>query len=108
MYYFYSNMVLHSYGIKFWAWAPSSGDGQYKTLFLYCVDTYGDNGRNNGPFWEPGVFQMYINIAVLFLLYSKKKYKCKIFISFRYSISYNVFYYWLYMLCISFDNLLLR
>lgn len=64
-------------GLNLWAWAPSSGDGQYKTLFLYCVDTYGDNGRNNGPFWEPGVFQMYINIAVLFLLYSKKNINIK-------------------------------
>lgn len=63
--------------LNFWEWAPSSGDGQYKTLFFYCVDTYGENGRNNGPFWEPGVFQMYINIAVLFLLYSKNNINIK-------------------------------
>ncbi len=36
--------------------------------------TWGRNGtiysRNAGPFWEPGAFQCFLNIAILFLLYN--------------------------------------
>lgn len=72
----------HHIGWDIWSWAPSSGDGQYKTLFFYAVDVYSISGRNNGPFWEPGVFQIYINIAVMFLLFLKEHFSVKYLVVF--------------------------
>lgn len=60
-------------GFNNWSWLPMSGDGQYNTLFFTVIDNMGSPMRNPGPFWEPGVFQMYINIALIFLLFSKEK-----------------------------------
>lgn len=43
--------------------------------------TWGMNGmiipRNSGPFWEPGAFQGFINIGILFLLFNVDKGKIK-------------------------------
>lgn len=52
----------------------------WKTPYGYApFYTWGMNGtislRNSGPFWEPGAFQGYIWIAVLFLLFDIDK-KC--------------------------------
>ena len=52
----------------------------WKTPYGYApFYTWGMNGtislRNSGPFWEPGAFQGYIWIAVLFLLFDVDK-KC--------------------------------
>ena len=71
--------LLGLLGIPIWNWLPSSGAGQYKTLFFYAFDIYKGyiSERNNGPFWEPGVFQIYINIALIFLLFNKKKLNIK-------------------------------
>ncbi len=45
----------------------SHGEGNF---FLYVMDVQEIN-RNAGPFWEPGAFQGYLNLA-LFLSFSKK------------------------------------
>jgi hypothetical protein len=53
---------------------PLSGGGDYHTLFFYVVPINSSLlNRNFGPFWEPGVFQMYLNIALLFLLFLDNK-----------------------------------
>lgn len=45
---------------------------EFVTVFLTNVPTNQYmQGRNWGPFWEPGVFQAYLNIALLFLLFNK-------------------------------------
>ena len=39
----------------------------YANLFVYCVSTAVPH-RNCGIFWEPGAFQVYLNLALLFTL----------------------------------------
>lgn len=62
-------------GIPIWNWLPSSGEGKYRTLFFHAFNVYKGyiSERNNGPFWEPGVFQIYINVALIFLLFNNQK-----------------------------------
>lgn len=45
-----------------------------KTLWIYQVQTEftRDYIRNSGPFWEPGRFTIYLNIAIFFCLYHFK------------------------------------
>ncbi len=46
---------------------------RYKMLFLTAIPLRGGNiGRNMGPFWEPGVYQVYLNIALFFSLFIQK------------------------------------
>lgn len=60
-----------------------AGDHPYKIFPLY---TWGWNEifkRNSGPFWEPGAFQGFINIAILLIIFymdNIKKAKTKIII----------------------------
>lgn len=59
----------------------NSADRYFKCLFFTNVSLTPDmylSGRillhrNYGPFWEPGVFQMYLNIAVLFSFFGSQK-----------------------------------
>ena len=45
---------------------------EFVSVFLTNIPTYQYmQGRNWGPFWEPGVFQAYLNVALLFLLFNK-------------------------------------
>lgn len=60
-----------------WTWLPISdndGAGSYFHSMIITTVPGGlhQHGRNNGPFEEPGVFQVYINIALIFLLFQKK------------------------------------
>lgn len=46
----------------------------YKTLILTSVPTSASLARRNvGPFWEPGAYQFYLNMALLFTVYRKPK-----------------------------------
>ena len=68
------------FGIAIWNFLPSSGEGQYRTLFFHAFDMFKGtiSERNNGPFWEPGVFQIYINIACILLLFDNQKINKKV------------------------------
>ncbi len=47
---------------------------RYKTLILTSVPMRADVARRNmGPFWEPGAYQVYLNIALFFALFIEKK-----------------------------------
>ena len=43
-------------------------DSYYIASPLYTWGTFYIDPRNYGPFWEPGAFQIYLNIAILFLI----------------------------------------
>ena len=50
---------------------------KYTNLYIYCINSSIVH-RNCGVFWEPGAFQIYLNLALLFELYGshkKKKYR---------------------------------
>lgn len=52
----------------------------YTNLYLYCINTSIVH-RNCGVFWEPGAFQVYLNLALLFELYGlHEKKKCRILV----------------------------
>lgn len=46
----------------------------YTNMYLYCIN-HSILHRNCGMFWEPGAFQIYLNIALLFIIYDPK---CKL------------------------------
>ena len=51
----------------------------YKFLLFTCVPMKGSLiHRNMGPFWEPGTYQVYLNVALMFTLFFSKG-KMKIF-----------------------------
>lgn len=52
----------------------NNGDN-YSLIFTTITKNKGNSFRNFGPFWEPGVFQIYINFALLFQIYRRKKEK---------------------------------
>ncbi|WP_157052569.1 O-antigen ligase family protein [Priestia koreensis] len=57
---------------------PTLNDGEYgtKTAFFYNIRlgwTQLVYYRNQGPFWEPGAFQAYLNLAVFFKLFLVKR-----------------------------------
>lgn len=55
---------------------PVISNGQKSVLCLgLCNIDLSPDGilRNWGPFWEPGVFQIYLNIAIIILLLEKKR-----------------------------------
>ena len=46
----------------------------YKTLFLTNIPISDSLSRRNlGPFWEPGVYQYYLNIALIFVFHKEDK-----------------------------------
>lgn|GEM_PF-3818452 len=55
----------------------------YVNLFLYCINPAVMH-RNCGIFWEPGAFQVFLNLSLLFVLFDKNasKRKAKIIILF--------------------------
>lgn len=62
---------------------PTIDSGSYGTKILFFSNVKIGTGnlyflRNQGPFWEPGVYQAYLNIALIFLLFSEVKRKQKI------------------------------
>lgn len=51
----------------------------YRFFFLTNIPTYANAARRNwGPFWEPGTYQIYLNIAIYFSLFIEQDNK-KIF-----------------------------
>lgn len=52
----------------------SNGEKSLLCLGLTNVDLTPNNIlRNWGPFWEPGVFQIYLNLSIIFLLLEEKR-----------------------------------
>ena len=46
---------------------------RYKFLFFTCVpESMALANRNMGPFWEPGAYQMFLNLALFFTLFVEK------------------------------------
>ena len=46
---------------------------RYKFLFFTCVpESMALAHRNMGPFWEPGAYQMFLNVALFFTLFIEK------------------------------------
>lgn len=46
---------------------------KYKTLILTSIPMKGGiSSRNMGPFWEPGAYQVYLNLALFFALFIEK------------------------------------
>lgn len=52
----------------------NTAGNQFKFLFFTNIPIRGVSARRNwGPFWEPGCFQYYINMATLFSLFFQQK-----------------------------------
>lgn len=49
-----------------------NGVSYYDAVIFFGMDDY-SRGRNIGIFWEPGIFAIFISIAVLFLIFDKEK-----------------------------------
>lgn len=67
-------------------WLPEISNGNYifKSLILTNIITVPSQlserifvYRNYGPFWEPGVFQLYLLLGIMFSLFGVKKIKIK-------------------------------
>ena len=43
-----------------------------RTIFIYQFNPICPVSRNSGPFWEPGVFGIFINISIFFKLFLEK------------------------------------
>lgn len=61
---------------------PTINSGSYGTKTLFFTNVKIGTGnlyflRNQGPFWEPGAYQAYLNIALMFLMFSDVKRKHK-------------------------------
>ena len=61
---------------------PTIDSGTYGTKALFFTNVKIGTGnlyflRNQGPFWEPGAYQAYLNIALMFLLFGDFKRKNK-------------------------------
>lgn len=61
---------------------PTINSGTYGTKALFFTNVKIGSGnvyflRNQGPFWEPGVYQAYLNMAIMFLLFGKTERKHK-------------------------------
>lgn len=61
---------------------PTINSGSYGTKALFFTNVKIGIGnlyflRNQGPFWEPGAYQAYLNIALMFLLFGNYKRKHK-------------------------------
>ncbi|MBO5105936.1 MAG: hypothetical protein J6C29_03460 [Clostridia bacterium] len=52
----------------------NTADNTYKTLFFTNIPVSNSLSRRNlGPFWEPGVYQYYLNIALIFVFHKEDK-----------------------------------
>ena len=70
--FFFRGIIVN---ISFIPTIHTGGSLYYKTLFFTNLPINNSYGRRNfGPFWEPGAFQFYLNIALLFTLMRNKKY----------------------------------
>ncbi len=49
-----------------------NGVSYYDAVVFFAMDDF-SRGRNIGVFWEPGIFAIFIALAVLFLIFDKKK-----------------------------------
>lgn len=73
--------LLAQFGQTIGDFSVLATNGKYYRLNLFYVYRNGDifstliynSPRNSGIFWEPGAFQGYLNLALMFLLFSKKK-----------------------------------
>ena len=65
--------------IAWWRILPQTQRGNAYTMFV-CIIPNGayERMRNFGPFWEPGVYQAYLNVAILLLLFVRETGKNKI------------------------------
>lgn len=62
--------------ISFLPTIENANNYSYKTLFLTNIPISNSFSRRNwGPFWEPGTYQCYLNVALLFSVFSKYKFK---------------------------------
>lgn len=60
--------------ISFIPTVTNSAGYDFKVLFLSNIPLSESRARRNcGPFWEPGVYQIYLNIAIIFVLHRQKK-----------------------------------
>lgn len=59
-------------GFSWWENLPLVGDDNYHTLIFDVIPPSGQRYRVYGPFWEPGVFQAYLNVALLFSLLQRQ------------------------------------
>lgn len=55
-----------------------TGDITYKCLFFTNIST--TSTRNFGPFWEPGAYQLFLNLAIFYELRDKKYFDIKSFV----------------------------
>lgn len=61
-------------GITWWTSLPTTHDNNYYSYLLGVIKVQpGLQYRNFGPFWEPGVYQIYLNIAIAYLLFLRDK-----------------------------------
>lgn len=66
-------------GFSWWTVLPLTNNGEYYSAFFSVVPVnLAYRQRLFGPFWEPGAFQAYLNLAILFLLESEIDRKKKI------------------------------
>ena len=70
------NFITIQSGINWWTFLPLSNNGGFYVFGVGVVPISSYfKLRNFGPFWEPGVFQAYLNIALMFVLFSNTKRK---------------------------------
>lgn len=61
-------------GITWWSFLPTTWENNYYSYLIGVIHTNPLlQHRNFGPFWEPGVYQIYLNIAILYLLFFQSK-----------------------------------
>ncbi|WP_304206751.1 hypothetical protein [Fusobacterium perfoetens] len=61
-------------GDSWWKILPLTNTGDtYSLIFTGIPNNMARLSRNYGPFWEPGVFQVYLNFAFIFQLYKESK-----------------------------------
>lgn len=61
-------------GLSFIPTVHTGGLLYYKSLLFTNLPLSASYGRRNfGPFWEPGVFQFYLNMALMFTLFRENK-----------------------------------
>lgn len=67
-------------GITWWSFLPTTWENNYYSYLIGVIHTNPLlQHRNFGPFWEPGVYQIYLNIAILYLLFFRSgEMKCSL------------------------------
>ncbi len=70
----FAGVVLgRMFGAEWWKLLPMVPGGDYYTVIFGVVPSYFTVARNYGIFWEPGVFQIYLNFAIWHCLVCSKK-----------------------------------